>query len=180
MEVLIPLIQKGSISRATKAVTNMIEDPQKRNKLIKIADKSPAGWNTIQEYLSDDLASDSEDNKKLKATEARALRKQKIILFLLVSKSTHAMTHRTIPNVSVPRLFIPSSTTTKPISSISSTITRDTSNKNTNNSSNGRGFVSDVENQVTTEMNLDLTKEHKDKNKTDKYNFLFNSGSINW
>ena len=78
MEVLIPLIQKGSISRATKAVTNMIEDPQKRNKLIKIADKSPAGWNTIQEYLSDDLASDSEDNKKLKATEARALRKQKI------------------------------------------------------------------------------------------------------
>ena len=78
MEVLIPLIQKGSISRATKAVTNMIEDPQKRNKLIKIADKSPAGWNTIQEYLSDDLASDSEDNKKLKATEGRALRKQKI------------------------------------------------------------------------------------------------------
>ena len=184
MEVLIPLIQKGSISRATKAVTNMIEDPQKRNKLIKIADKSPAGWNTIQEYLSDDLASDSEDNKKLKATEARALRKQKIKVknnsVSSFGKSTHAMTHRTIPNVSVPRLFIPSSTTTKPISSISSTITRDTSNKNTNNSSNGRGFVSDVENQVTTEMNLDLTKEHKDKNKTDKYNFLFNSGSINW
>ena len=43
MEVLIPLIQKGVISRATRAVKNMIEDLQKRNKLIKIADKSPAG-----------------------------------------------------------------------------------------------------------------------------------------
>ena len=35
MEVLIPLIQKGSISRATKAVKNMIEDLQNRNNLIK-------------------------------------------------------------------------------------------------------------------------------------------------
>ena len=48
MEVLIPLIQKGSISRVTKAVKNMIEDLQKRNKLIKIADKSPVGWSTVQ------------------------------------------------------------------------------------------------------------------------------------
>ena len=32
---------------------------------------------------------------------------------------------------------------------------------------------------VTTDMNVDLTKEHKDKDITDKYNFLFNSGSLN-
>ena len=69
MEALIPVIQKGSISRATKAVKNMI---------AVSSNKSPAGWNTVQEYLSDDLASDSEDNKKLKAAEGRALRKQKL------------------------------------------------------------------------------------------------------
>ena len=37
----------------------------------------------------------------------------------------------------------------------------------------------DVENRVTTETNVDLTKEHKDKDTTDKYNFLFNGGSVN-
>ena len=42
---------------------------------MKIADKSLTGWNIVQEYLSDDLASDSEDDKKLKAAEARVLRK---------------------------------------------------------------------------------------------------------
>ena len=41
-------------------------------------DKSPAGWNTVQEYLSDYLASDSKDDKNLKPAEALALRKQKI------------------------------------------------------------------------------------------------------
>ena len=72
----------------------------------------------------------------------------------------------------------PSSTITKPISSISLTITRDTYNKNIENSSNGQGFVSDVESRITTETNVDLTKERKDKGITDKCIFLFNSGSV--
>ena len=36
-----------------------------------------------------------------------------------------------------------------------------------------------MENRVTTETNVDLTKKHKDKDTTDKYNFLFNGGSVN-
>ena len=79
--------------------------------------------------------------------------------------------HHTHPKVFVPRLFVPSSTITKTISSISSTITRDTFNKNIENCSNSQGFVSDVENRVTTGTNVDLTKEHKDKNITDSVFF---------
>ena len=37
----------------------------KRIKAIKLADKSEFGWQTVNEYLSDELASDSDDDKKI-------------------------------------------------------------------------------------------------------------------
>ena len=37
-----------------------------RKKLIKIADRSPLGWSTVKEYVTDELADDSGDEKRLR------------------------------------------------------------------------------------------------------------------
>ena len=44
-------------------------------KAIKLADKSEFVWATVNEYLSDELASDSDDEKRIHRAERRAERK---------------------------------------------------------------------------------------------------------
>ena len=78
VETIVKLTKHGSQNRASKLAKSIKEDIEKQNKLLKIADKSIAGWGTVEEYLSDDLASNSEDDRKIKAAERRALQKQNI------------------------------------------------------------------------------------------------------
>jgi len=53
-----------------RAITN-------RQKLIKIADRSEFSWAVVEAYESDNLASDSEDEKRLIKAERDAERKLK-------------------------------------------------------------------------------------------------------
>ena len=44
---------------------------------MRIGDKSEASWTAVDEYLSDEVASESEDEKEIRAAEQRAPRKKK-------------------------------------------------------------------------------------------------------
>ena len=64
-------------TRPKKRLNLIGEELGKRNKLIKIADRSPGRWSTVEEYVSYEIASDSEDEKKLHAAESITIVKQK-------------------------------------------------------------------------------------------------------
>ena len=63
---------------ALKRGTKLIEE---RQKLIKLADRSEFGWSVVDEYTADELAVDSDDEKRIekaeKLAEKKALRKKK-------------------------------------------------------------------------------------------------------
>lgn len=63
-----------SVKKSLEEGTSLIN---KRMKLIRIADKSQFGWSTVLEYQSDELASDSDDEKKIFRSERRAEKRMK-------------------------------------------------------------------------------------------------------
>ena len=54
-------LKHKSYDKAKAALESGRELVSKRVKAIKLADKSEFGWATVNEYLSDELASDSDD-----------------------------------------------------------------------------------------------------------------------
>ena len=59
------------------ALDSGTEVVSKRIKVIKIADESDFGWSTVNEYVSEELASNSDDEKRMYRAERRAERKTK-------------------------------------------------------------------------------------------------------
>ena len=68
-------ISKGKVSAAISELESVKALITKQNKLIRFADKTPAGWTALEEYESDHLAEYSEDEKRLRSAERRALAK---------------------------------------------------------------------------------------------------------
>jgi uncharacterized protein YeaO (DUF488 family) len=65
-----PAVEKAkfAIDEDEKLITD-------RQKLIRIADRSEHGWATVEEYENDELADNSDDEKKIFKAETRAGRK---------------------------------------------------------------------------------------------------------
>ena len=68
-------LKHKSYEKVKSALESGTEVVSKRIKAIKLADKSEFGWATVNEYLSDELASDSDDEKRIYRAERRAERK---------------------------------------------------------------------------------------------------------
>ena len=64
-----------SVEKAESAIEEDEKLTNGRQKLIRIADRSEHRWATVEEYEEDELADNSDDEKKLFKTEARAGRK---------------------------------------------------------------------------------------------------------
>ena len=69
-------LELGDITSTKSTLQETLEAVKQRQKLIKLADRSPLGWATIKEYLTDNLADDSDDEKRLRKAEKSAVSKR--------------------------------------------------------------------------------------------------------
>lgn len=65
------------MEKAKEALKEGTSLARRRIKLIRIADKSEFGWETVNHYEADELASNSEDDKRIYRSERRAQKKHK-------------------------------------------------------------------------------------------------------
>lgn len=64
-----------ALQRAQEALEKGAWLLSERQKLIKIADRSANGWGVVAEYTADELADDSEGEKRIEKAEKAAERK---------------------------------------------------------------------------------------------------------
>ena len=81
MDNIFDQIQTANVQAASDKISTLVSEGKKlihkRQKLIKIDDRYKDGWQVVEEYESDELASNSEDEKKLKKAKEAAGRKRK-------------------------------------------------------------------------------------------------------
>ena len=77
VENLSSALNNDDTSEANDLCDDLKAKPERRNKLIKMADRSVLGWDTVTEYEADPIASDSDDGKKIRQAKNRALTKWK-------------------------------------------------------------------------------------------------------
>ncbi|XP_068706348.1 uncharacterized protein [Montipora foliosa] len=65
------------VEKAGEKVEELKKSLRHRQRIIKLADKSEAGWLAVKEYQTEELASDSEDEKRMKNAQEKSLKQKK-------------------------------------------------------------------------------------------------------
>ena len=66
---------KEALDNATKELKEGVDAILVRQKLIRLADRSEFGWDAVNEYETDELASNEDDTKRLEKAEKEAEQK---------------------------------------------------------------------------------------------------------
>ena len=69
-------LQTQDTALANKTAKRTIKLIARRQKLIKLADKSETGWLAVDEYQSDELTEDSADEKRIRKAQDKAVRRK--------------------------------------------------------------------------------------------------------
>ncbi|XP_061174259.1 uncharacterized protein LOC133183314 [Saccostrea echinata] len=70
-------LEESRIQGARQKITEGYDLIKQRQKLVKLADSSSAGWRAVDEYIKNPIASDSDDEKRISKVQMRAERKVK-------------------------------------------------------------------------------------------------------
>jgi hypothetical protein len=68
--------EKATGDQSSAFIKEAVKEIKSRNKLVRFADSSEAGWLAVEEYVQNPLADDSDDDKKMRSAASRALAKK--------------------------------------------------------------------------------------------------------
>ena len=94
LEELKKLLEISVVEDIEASIDEIVKDINSRNKLIKIADRTEGGWTTVEEYQQIDYADDSDDDRKIRQANARALQKKRHLQRRTPVSATTDINHR--------------------------------------------------------------------------------------